>query len=262
MSQKTPLPLDIRLMNGIASLLLVATLLLGLGALLGWGARLPAFAIQGVSMTGDVKHYNAITLRANVMPRLQGTFFTMDITAARKVFETMPWVRQAIVRRDFPNRLKVQLQEHQAVAFWGPEGSSNLVNSFGEVFEANVGELDYDNLPRLNGPDSQSAQVLAMYQILQPQLDPLDLTLQQLELSPRGGWHAELDSGTLVELGSGSATDLLARLDRFAKTATQVTARYQRTPEQLASVDLRHTDGYAIRLEGVTTLDSTDIKKQ
>jgi len=262
MSQKTPLPLDIRLMNGIASVLFVAAVLLGLGALLGWGARSPAFAIKGVSVTGDVQHYNAITLRANVMPRLQGTFFTLDVTAARHVFETMPWVRQAIVRRDFPNRLKVQLQEHQAVAFWGPEGSSRMVNSFGEVFEANVGELDHDNLPRLNGPDNQSAQVLAMYQTLQPQLDPLDLTLQQLELSPRGGWHAELDSGTLVELGSGSAADLLARLDRFVNTASQVTARYQRTPEQLASVDLRHSDGYAIRLEGVTTLDSTDIKKQ
>ena len=262
MSQKTPLPLDIRLMNGIASVLFVAALLLGLGALLGWAARLPTFAIQGVSVTGDVKHYNAITLRANVMPRLQGTFFTLDVTAARQVFETMPWVRQAVVQRDFPNRLKVQLQEHQAVAFWGPEGASRLVNNFGEVFEANVGELDHDNLPRLNGPDSQSAQVLAMYQTLQPQLDPLDMSVAVLELSPRGGWHAELDSGTLVELGSGAAPELLARLGRFAKTATQVTARYQRTPEQLASVDLRHTDGYAIRRDGVTTLDSTDPKKQ
>ncbi len=262
MSQKTPLPLDIRLMNSIASVLFVAAALLGLGALLGWGARLPAFAIKGVSVTGDVQHYNAITLRANVMPRLQGTFFTLDVTAARKVFETMPWVRQAIVRRDFPNRLKVQLQEHQAVAFWGDEGDTSMVNSFGEVFEANVGELDHDNLPRLSGPQGQSAQVLAMYQSLQPTLDPLDMRVEVLELSPRGGWHAQLDTGTKVELGSGSAPDLLARLDRFVKTATQVTARYQRTPEQLASVDLRHIDGYAIRLEGVTTLDSTDIKKQ
>jgi len=262
MSQKTPLPLDIRLMNGMASVLLAAAALLGVGALLGWAARLPTFAIQGVSVTGDVKHYNAITLRANVMPRLQGTFFTLDVTVARQVFETMPWVRQAVVQRDFPNRLKVQLQEHQAVAFWGPEGASSLVNSFGEVFEANVGELDHDNLPRLHGPDSQSAKVLAMYQTLQPQLDPLDMSVEVLELSPRGGWHAELDSGTQVELGSGGAPELLARLDRFVKTATQVTARYQRTPEQLASVDLRHTDGYAIRLDGVTTLDAPDIKKQ
>ena len=262
MKPAAPLPLDVRLMNGLATLLFVAAGLLLLGAGLGWGARSPAFAIQGVSVTGDVKHYNAITLRANVMPRLQGTFFTLDVTAAREVFETMPWVRQAVVRREFPNRLKVHLQEHQAVAFWGEEGSSSMVNSFGEVFEANAGELDHDNLPRLSGPVGQSATVLAMYQTLQPTLDPLDLSVEALELSPRGGWQAQLNTGTRVELGSGGAPELLARLDRFVQTATQVTARYQRTPEQLASVDLRHRDGYAIRLDGVTTLDTPDIKKQ
>lgn len=262
MKTPQPLPMDVRVMHATANLLWVVLALLCLGALLGWGARLPAFAIKGVSVTGDVKHYNAITLRANVMPRLQGTFFTLDITAARKVFETMPWVRQAIVRRDFPNRLMVQLQEHQAVAFWGEDSDSRMVNSFGEVFEANPGELDQDNLPRLIGPEGRSAQVLAMRQTLQPLFAPMDLAIDQLELTSRGGWRAQLDSGTKIEFGSGGASELVARAQRFLKTVTQVTARYQRTPEQLASVDLRHTDGYAIRLDGVTTLDSIDGKKQ
>ena len=262
MNRPEPLPLDVRLMNALASALFVVALLLVLGALLAWGARLPQFAIKGVSVTGDVVHYNAITLRANVMPRLQGTFFTLDVNAARKVFETVPWVRQAIVRRDFPNRLKVQLQEHQAVAFWGAEGDSRLVNSFGEVFKANVGEVEQDNLPRLNGPEGQSAQVLAMHQTLQPLFTPMDLSLDQLELTPRGGWRAQLDTGTVVELGGGSAPELVARAQRFLATVTQVTARYQRHPDQLASVDLRHADGYAIRLNGVSTLSVDDVKKQ
>jgi cell division protein FtsQ len=42
-----------------------------------------------------------------------------------------------------------------------------MVNSFGEVFEANVGELSEDELPRLQGPPGQSALVWAMYQALQ-----------------------------------------------------------------------------------------------
>jgi len=83
-----------------------------------------------------------------------------------------------------------------------------------------------------------------------------------LELTPRGGWHAELDTGTTVELGGGSVPEVLARADNFLRTVTQVAARYQRTPEQLASVDLRHTDGYALRLEGVATLDGTGGKQQ
>ncbi len=262
MKTKAPLPLDIKLMHAVATGLLVALLLMALGAVLVWAVRLPVFAIRGVSVVGDVSHYNSITLRANVMPHLKGNFFTLDVIAARKVFETMPWVRQAVVRRDFPNRLKVQLQEHQAVAYWGTEGDSRLVNSFGEVFEANLGELEQDDLPRLGGPDGQSAMVLAMHRTLQPILTPIDVTLEQLELSPRGGWHARLDTGTTLELGSGDTAELVTRTERFVKTVTQATSRYNRTVEQLASVDLRHTDGYAIRLNGVSTVGVEDVKKK
>lgn len=262
MKTKAPLPLDIKLMNAVASGLFAALLLMLLGAALAWAVRLPAFAIRGVSVVGDVSHYNAITLRANVMPHLKGNFFTLDVNAARKVFETMPWVRQAVVRREFPNRLRVQLQEHRAVAYWGPEGDSRLLNSFGEVFEANLGELEQDELPRLNGPDSQSAVVLAMHRTLAPLLTPMDMTLEQLDLSPRGGWRAQLDSGTTLELGSGSTAELVARTERFVQTVTQATSRYSRTVDQLASVDLRHTDGYAMRLNGVSTVSVDDVKKK
>ena len=262
MKTNAPLPVDIKLMNAVATGLFVALLLMALGAALAWAVRLPVFAIRGVSVVGDVSHYNAITLRANVMPHLKGNFFTLDVDAARQVFETMPWVRQAVVRRDFPNRLKVQLQEHQPVAYWGPEGDSRLLNSFGEVFEANLGELERDDLPRLSGPDSQGAMVLAMHRTLAPLLTPLALTLDQLDLSPRGGWRARLDTGTTLELGSGSAAELVARTERFVQTVTQATSRYSRSVEQLAAVDLRHTDGYAMRLNGVSTVSVEDIKKK
>jgi cell division protein FtsQ len=261
MNHTAPLPLDIRLMNGLASALFGVLVLMLLGAALSYVLQLPRFAIRGVTVVGDVSHYNAISLRANVMPRLKGTFFTLDLQATRQVFETMPWVRQAVVRRDFPNRLKVQLEEHQPVAYWGGEGDARLVNSFGEVFEANLGELEQDDLPRLSGPEGQSARVLATYQTLQPLFAPMELALEQLELTPRGGWRAQLESGTTLELGSGSTEELVARLERFLKTVTQATAQYSRGVDQLASVDLRHTDGYAMRLNGVSTVEAADMKK-
>jgi cell division protein FtsQ len=261
MNHTAPLPLDIRLMNGLASALFGVLVLMLLGAALSYVLQLPRFAIRGVTVVGDVSHYNAISLRANVMPRLKGTFFTLDLHATRQVFETMPWVRQAVVRRDFPNRLKVQLEEHQPVAYWGGEGDARLVNSFGEVFEANLGELEQDDLPRLSGPEGQSARVLATYHTLQPLFAPMELALAQLELTPRGGWRAQLESGTTLELGSGSTEELVARLERFLKTVTQATAQYSRGVDQLASVDLRHTDGYAMRLNGVSTVEAADMKK-
>jgi cell division protein FtsQ len=261
MKNALPTPFDVKLMNMTATALFVAFALLAVGAVARWAASLPVFAISGMAVAGDVTHNNAVTLRVNVAPRLSGTFFTLDLTAARLAFETVPWVRKAVVRREFPNRLKVLLQEHQAVAYWGAEGESRLVNNFGEVFEANVGEVDQETLPRLNGPDGQAAQVLAMYQAITPLFDDMDMVLDQVEVTVHGGWRVRLETGALIELGGGAVAEVMARTQRFLKTLTQVTARYGRTPEALETADLRHQDGYAIRLRGVTTLVA-DVQKK
>lgn len=261
MKNALPTPFDVKLMNRTATALFVAFALLAVGAVAHWAASLPVFAISGIAVTGDVTHNNAVTLRVNVAPRLSGTFFTLDLTTARLAFEAVPWVRKAVVRREFPNRLKVLLQEHQAVAYWGAEGESRLVNSFGEVFEANVGEVDQETLPRLNGSDGQAAQVLAMYQAITPLFDDMDLVLDQVEVTVHGGWRVRLDTGALIELGGGTVGEVMARAQRFLKTLTQVTARYGRTPDALETADLRHQDGYAIRLRGVTTLVA-DVQKK
>lgn len=260
MAAALPIPVDVRLMNITAAVLFVvggAGLLVAAG---GWALRHPLFSLGGITVRGDVVHNNAVTLRANVAPRVAGNFFTLNLESARAAFQAVPWVRQAVVRREFPNRLRVVLQEHQAVAYWGDEGEPKLVNSFGEVFEANVGDVEQEALPRLAGPEGESAQVLATYRALQPLFEPLDLGLEQLVLTGRGSWQLTLDTGAVVELGRGTQAELVARAQRFAQTVTQATAKYGRRPEALVSADLRHGDGYAIRLRGVSTT-GVEVKK-
>ena len=251
MKTAAPLPTDVRLMNLAATALFTAGIVLLLAAAAWWALRHPLFSVAGITVRGDVTHNSAATLRANVAPRLAGNFFTVDLAAARDAFEDVPWVRHAVVRREFPNRLRVELQEHRAVALWGREGESRLVNDFGEVFEA--GDDENGELPRLAGPEGTSGEVLAMYQVLQPMFGPLDLNVEKLVLSARGSWHLELDTGGAVELGRGTAEEVTARARRFVQTLTQVTSRYGRRPEALVSADLRHGDGYALRLRGVAT---------
>jgi cell division protein FtsQ len=228
-----------------------------LAAALGWWAlRHPVFAIRGIVVQGESSHNSVATLRANVLPKLRGNFFTVDLQKTREAFEAVPWVRHATVKRQFPNRLRVQLEEHQAEAFWGADSESRLVNTYGEVFEANSGDVEQDDLPRLVGPEGSAPQVLAMYRGLNPMLEPLDLAVEQVALTGRGGWSITLDSGAAVELGRGTTDEVLARSRRFASTLTQVTAKYGRRPEALVTADLRHTDGYAVKLRGVTTTDA------
>jgi len=253
-------PFDVKLMNATASVLFTACAVVLLAALAWWAVRHPLFALGGITVHGDVTHNSAVTLRANVAPRVAGNFFTVNLARTREAFEAVPWVRRAEVRREFPNRLKVTLQEHQPVALWGPEGESRLVNSFGEVFEANPGDVEHDDLPRLAGPEGESAQVLAMYRAVAPLCEPLELEPARLQLTGRGSWQLELDTGAVVELGRGTVEEVSARAQRFVQTLTQVTSKYGRRPEALVSADLRHVDGYAVRLRGVTT--TVDAQKK
>ena len=169
-------------------------------------------------------------------------------------FALAPWVRKALVRREFPGGLHVELQEHDAVAYWGPETGSALVNSQGEVFEANVGDVEQEGLPRLIGPQGSSAEVLQMHGVLQPMFEPLGMAVDVLELTGRGGWRATLDSDAVLELGGGTPQEVVQRTQRFLRTLTQVAAQYQRRVDALESADLRHAGGYALRLRGVTTV--------
>jgi cell division protein FtsQ len=255
-----PAPFDVKLMNIAATALFALGFALFAAAGAWWAVRHPVFAIAGITVQGEVTHNSAPTLRANVAPQLAGNFFTIDLAAARRAFESVPWVRQAIVKREFPNRLRVLLQEHHAVALWGSESEPRLINDRGEVFEANVGDVEQDDLPRLAGPDDQAEQVLAMYRAVKPLFESLDLAVQQLALTPRGNWQVELDNGAAVELGRGMPAEVTARTQRFLQTVTQVASRYGRTPEALVSADLRYGEGYALKLKGVATKDG-DTKK-
>lgn len=250
----TPMPLDIKLMTALTNALVVLFVALCLGALGTWLMRHPVWTVKAITVQGDVAHQNAVSFRAQLATqmksRLSSSFLTVDLQQVRELFEAVPWVRQAVVQREFPNRLRVTLREHQAVAWWGETGSGRLVSDLGEVFEASPD--DSDNLPELAGPLQQSAQVWALYQRLHAELAPLDLGLERLELTERGSWRARLDNGAQIELGRGTPDELLARTSRLKSTLSQLTQRYAGA---LQSIDLRYPNGYALRLRGVTTVN-------
>jgi cell division protein FtsQ len=251
-------------MNLTATIFAVLGVIALVALALMWVAKQPVFAVRSIRIEGDLAHNSLLTIRANAAPKLAGNFFTIDLNVARHAFEAVPWVRQAVVRRVWPNRLSVQLEEHRAVALWanaasGDEASDKLVNSFGEVFEANLGDVEDDALPTLQGPEGSSAALLAMFKRLTPLFATMDARIDTLAMSGRGSWHVELDTGAEVELGRGTDDEVLDRTRSFIATLPQVTGHFQRA---LQSADLRHHDGYAVKLKGITTGDAAAGKKK
>jgi cell division protein FtsQ len=262
-SNRAPMapPLDIRLMNAVATGVFALAALVLLALAIAWATRAPLFTLRSIALEGEFARSNLATVRANALPRLTGNFFSFDLERGRAAFESVPWVRQAVVRRVWPNRLAVTLEEHRAAALWQgsgykDSGSEKLVNTHGEVFEANLGDVEDENLVTLAGPDGSSASMLAMQQRLGAVLAPLAARIDLLKLSSRGSWRAELDSGADLELGRGSEDELAARTARFVRTFAQATQRFADAagkPRPLLAADLRHPDGYALRLRGVST---------
>jgi cell division protein FtsQ len=256
---QTDLPLDVKLMTAVTNTLVMVFAVLCLAALGHWVSRLAVWQVRAIAVQGEVDHQNAVGLRAQLASSLKsslsGGLLVLDLQPVRQMFENVPWVRHALVQREFPNRLRVTLQEHRAMAWWGPSGSGFLVNQLGEVFEANPDEGD--GLPELVGPATQSERVWSVYQTLVNEFSRLELGLVRLELSERGSWRAKLDSGAVIELGRGEPAELYERAHRFTATISQLTQRY---PGAVESVDLRYPNGYALRMRGVTTVIEDDAQ--
>ncbi len=255
MAAGVAMPADVRLMNAVANTVFVVA---GVGAAVAgvlWLMRSPLFPIRGITLDGELARNSVPTIRANATPLLAGNFFSVDLQRGRQAFESVPWVRHAVVRRVWPDRLAVLLEEHHAAALWegsdDQPGADRLVNSYGEIFEANLGDVEDDSLPTFAGPDGSAAQMLALYRRLQPTLARLEMNIERMHLSGRGSWRVELDSGAAIEMGRGSEDDLVERAERFTRTYTQVNARWR---QPLEYADLRHVDGYAVRLRGVSTM--------
>lgn len=255
MSSRFIVPLDVRLMNGVTVLLWLG---IGLGFFAGvgtWVARHPSWTLARIVVEGQTAHQNEMLFRAQLAPHLQGSFLTIDLQEVKRLFEEVPWVKDAVVYREFPNRLRVTLDEQEGAAWWGPADSGKLLNQEGDIFQA---EVDGDDValtkawPQLDGPDDRSHEVFALYHQLQPIFQNLDAKLVHLHLNESGHWSAGLDNGLDIELGRGSSDELLDRIHKFVSTLPQLMSRYPGRSLELA--DLRYPNGYAVRMRGVQTV--------
>ena len=232
---------DAKQMNAIAATLGVLVAAAFVWAGVAWVVRQPAFAWREVVVQNHLKRASAAHLEAVVREELAGTFFTMDLNRAQRALAQVPWVRNVSLRRQWPHRLEVEVEEHSPFARWN-EGS--LVNSLGEVFSADA----KDELPQFEGPEGSAAEMLAQYRAWSARLLPLQLAVRTLRLSARGSWHIEATGphGPLtLELGRDEAD---ARLARFVAAQPRTLGSLARAGTRVDYVDLRYRNGFAARV--------------
>lgn len=227
--------------------------LLGLSYGADWLLRAENFPVRSIRFEGPFRHVTQKELETAALAAVRGNFFLVDLDVVKQRIESVPWVHRASVRRQFPQTIDVRYTEQRPVARWG---EASWVNASGEVVR--LRDVDDAGLPRFDGPEGTSAQVLSAYGEFSRALASTGLRIGALALDSRRSWRLDLERADAAPL-----TLVLdheqpqARLERFARVYSITSA------EELSSmrqVDLRYTNGFAVewdrtaaRLAGATT---------
>jgi cell division protein FtsQ len=243
-----------RAMNRLAALCIALALFAMVGVALSRLAQQPKFQLKRVDVRGDLRHVTAASVRAALAGRLRGNYFTMRLEDTRRLFETVPWVAQASVRRVWPDRLLVTLTEHRALGVWG---DGRLLSDRGELFVANPDEAEiYGALPEFSGPADVAKDAARRYYELSAQFAALSLRIDSIDISDRKAWSLRISpqmsdelketSQSRIELGRDStAAPLSQRVAQIIAAYPLVVAHVGGPP---ARIDARYANGLAASL--------------
>jgi cell division protein FtsQ len=232
-----------RLLNGVADLLLACAAAMLVFAAARRALQFAPLELREVTVIGRLAHADRERIAAAARNALDGrTFLSVDLDRLRRALEQVPWVRRVEVRRLWPDRLEVALEEHVALARWG---EAALVNTHGERFAGSTSA----RLPLFHGPDGSEAELARRYRRFRELLAPIAESPQRVTLTSRHAWQVELASGLHLELGRDLPEEPAERrLERFVALFPKTLARLQR---QYEHVDLRYPHGFALRVSGL-----------
>ncbi|MDH4234797.1 MAG: cell division protein FtsQ/DivIB [Gallionella sp.] len=248
------------LLRNVANVLIFFSVLGLLYGAVYYLVHLPGlFPVRSVRLSAAPQRVSTEELMRVLRSEVRGNLFVLDIERLRQSLEKLPWARNVSIRREFPQGLAVQFEEHQALARWNDNA---LVNQLGEVFVAESEQV----LPGFIGQDGSSAEIAQRYAQYNQQLAPLNLSVAQVALSPRHAWRLRLSNGTVLELGREDMQQRLARFVAVQKAGgisiglaaasgqhgrmDGNSIRRQKTEDEIKYVDLRYRNGFAVRQGG------------
>ena len=162
-------------------------------------------------------------------------FLTTDLIDLEEQLKQIPWIYDVKVRRVWPDKLVLEVQEQDAIAYWN---NDYVVNRFGETFRPET--MPEGTLPVLTGPQTDLAMMLKKFAALQQTFEAAELQLKELHLSERRSWNMKLANGTELRVGR---KDLDERVNLFIDLYPLLVSENKAPIEW---VDLRYDTGLSV----------------
>lgn len=166
------------------------------------------------------------------------SFFTTDLQALRDIAIGIAWVDQVSVTRDWERGIVITALPKQAVANFGTE---RQVDAKGSVFvPAESIELDRPQFATMQGQIAQAPVIMQQMQQINEWYAPLDMSVEDIILTPRMTWLVRFDNGLRVIVDNEHTAQKLLSLSQLL--SNQLSARR----DEMQSIDLRYKNGFTI----------------
>ena len=231
---------------GIKTLVL-GLLLMGVVGIVGyeavteWQSRLlsiksMSLPIKYVRTEGVFQYLSKNEIQAVLQPLVMTGFFDADMQTIHTAVSTLPWVDTVTVKRIWPDAIDIKVREKKPYARWG---KNSLITEKGVIFTPKNLE-QFQNLTVVTGPELQQVKVLEIMKGIKIALADQSMEMTEFSVNDRWAWKIKLATGLEILLGRN---EQLKKLQRFLKTLTLLK---QEQVEQIAIVDLRYPNGYAV----------------
>ena len=169
---------------------------------------------------------------------------TVDLDAARRRVEALPWVHRASVERILPDTILLNVEERKPIALWQHNGKFALIDGKGEVI-LNTGLQRFSDLVVVVGKDAPThASELLDLLAAAPELVPM--VKSAVWVGDRR-WNLRLQGGIDVRLPEEDPTAAWIRLAAYEKAHHVLERDVQvldlRAPDRLIVRKARHPVG-------------------
>lgn len=222
-------------------LMVLGTILWGGWMVLQWMKDASRLPLSRLVVTGERHYTTHDDIRQAILSLgAPGTFMTQDVDVIQQQIERLPWIKQASVRKQWPDELKIHLVEYVSVARWN---DLLMVDAEGNSFSVPAERVGNRKMPLLYGPEGSEDDVLEGYRTMSQVLASSKLTLKMVAMSARHSWQLGLEDDIRLELGRDERA---RRLARFLELYPLLQRQAQNDNKRVSYVDLRYDTGAAV----------------
>ena len=206
-----------------------------------WGTKkIEDVSIKTIEIQSALNKVSKSDIRTIAENYMHDGFFTVDLGSFEDQLNNIPWVYRANIKRQWPSKLVIVINEQQPYFRWGEH---HLINKYAEVFYVENTQ-QYASLPLLQGVKGRERYLIDLYYKYSARFQQVGSDIMKLKEDARYDKKITLVDGISINIGR-------EKIDKQIERCLYSFAMFTKAErEAIASIDLRHSNGFAIRWNG------------